>query len=335
MSKGTVLVTGGAGYVGAHVCKALAQAGYVPIAFDDLRTGHADAVRWGPLVRADIADREALDATLDAQKPIACIHMAASCYVGDSVREPDLYWRNNVSATGTLLAALRSRGINRFVFSSSCSLYAPSDRDLHEHAPTGPLSPYGRTKLVVEWILQDIAATGALNFVALRYFNAAGADPDGEAGERHDPETHLIPLALDVAAGDRSELLVFGDSHATPDGTCIRDYVHVSDIAAAHVLALSHLARGAPAGAFNLGLGRGHSVKEVVAACERVTGRAVRTRIAPPRAGDAPRLVADPMRARTLLGWTPKLDSLDEIIASAWSFRAAQRSRQREMARNG
>jgi UDP-arabinose 4-epimerase len=324
VSKGTVLVTGGAGYVGSHVCKALARAGYLPIAFDDLRTGHADAVRWGPLVRADIADREALDATLDAQKPVACIHMAGSCYVGDSVREPDLYWRNNVSGTATLLAALRSRGITRFVFSSSCAIYAPTEVDLHEHAPTGPLSPYGRTKLVVEWMLQDIAATGALSYVALRYFNAAGADPDGEAGERHDPETHLIPLALDVAAGARSELLLFGDQHATPDGTCIRDYVHVSDIAAAHVLALSHLGRGAPAGAFNLGLGRGYSVREVVDACERVTGRAVRTRVAPPRAGDAARLVADPTRARSLLGWAPAFESLDDIIATAWRFSRAR-----------
>lgn len=323
----TVLVTGGAGYIGSHACKALAAAGWQPVAYDNLSRGHRAAVRWGPLVEADILDRAALDRAIAQYRPRAVMHFAALAYVGESVSRPGEYYRNNVAGSLTLLEAVRDAGIDRLVFSSTCATYGlPRAALMDEAHPQQPINPYGATKLMVERMLQDFGAAHGLKSIALRYFNAAGADPDGEAGESHEPETHLVPLALDAAAGRGPGLTIHGDGHATPDGTCIRDYVHVSDLADAHVRALATLAAGSPGGAFNLGNGHGHSVREVIESVRRVTGRRIDVRTGPARAGDPPRLVADARRAREVLGWAPRRPSIDEIVASAWRWHQRARA---------
>jgi UDP-arabinose 4-epimerase len=316
-----VLVTGGAGYIGSHACKALAAAGYVPVTFDNLSYGHRSAVRWGPFVHGDLLDRATLDAALRAWRPVAVMHFAAFAYVGESVTNPGKYYRNNVAGSLTLLEAMRDAGVDKFIFSSTCATYGvPQAMPLREDHPQNPINPYGASKLMIERMLQDFDAAHGLRSISLRYFNAAGADPDGETGEAHDPETHLIPLVLDAAAGVRPDVTIFGDQYPTLDGTCIRDYIHVADLAQAHVLGLQALEAGATTTAYNLGNGQGFSVRQVIDVAESVTGRSVPVRIGPQRAGDPSQLVGDASRIRAELGWQPQHADLADIIATAWAW---------------
>lgn len=319
-----ILVTGGAGFIGSHACKALARDGFTPVVLDTLARGHRAAVRWGPLVDGDILDPAVLDAVFAQYRPAAVMHFAALAYVGESVDHPYPYYRTNLVGSLTLLEAMARAGCTRLVFSSTCATYGLPDRiPIPEDTPQAPVNPYGATKLAVERLLADAAAAHGLRAVCLRYFNAAGSDPDGEIGEVHDPETHLVPLVLHAALG-RATLKVFGDDYATPDGSCIRDYVHVADLATAHVLGLRWLLDGGPSRAFNLGSGRGASVFEVIAAARAITGREVPFAIAPRRPGDPPILVADPTRARQELGWQPDWPEIADQIAHAWRFQAAR-----------
>ena len=319
-----VLVTGGAGYIGSHTCKALAAAGYSPVTLDNLAYGHRWAVRWGPFEQADLADRQAVERVLREHRIGAVIHFAAYAYVGESMTDPGKYFRNNVINTLNLLEAMRAAGVGRIVFSSTCATYGvPQAVPIAEDHPQSPVNPYGESKLFVERALHWNGVAHGLRWMALRYFNAAGADPEGEIGEDHDPETHLIPLAIEAALGRRPDLQVMGTDYPTPDGTAIRDYVHVTDLADAHLRALRHLEDDGPSGALNLGTGRGHSVREVVAMVERVTGRKVGARDAPRRASDPPALVAAPGRARQLLGWEPRWSSLEAIVQSACRWHGA------------
>ena len=322
MSDGaTILVTGGAGYVGAHACKALAARGYLPVVFDNLTCGHEAAVKWGPLEIGDVADRAALDRAIEAHRPEAVLHFAASTSVAESVADPAKYDRNNVAGTLSLLEAMRDRGIGRLVFSSTAAVYGKPDRvPIPEDAAKAPINPYGQSKLAAERLIEQFARTNGLKASSLRYFNAAGADPDSEIGELHDPETHLIPLAMQAVTGDGPALTVFGDDYPTADGTCIRDYVHVTDLADAHVRALERLAERDGADAFNLGTGTGASVRQVLDAVGRVAGKPVPHGIGPRRAGDPAELVSDPSKAIGELGWTPALSSLDSIVSTAWAW---------------
>jgi UDP-arabinose 4-epimerase len=317
----TVLVTGGAGYIGSHACKALAAAGYTPIAYDNLAYGHKAAVRWGPLVEADLADQKRLAATIERHEVAAVMHFAAFAYVGESMTKPALYFHNNVVNTLNLLDAMLAAEVRHIVFSSTCATYGDPDQvPITETEKQKPVNPYGESKLMIERCLHWYGEAYGMSHVALRYFNAAGADPDGEIGEEHDPETHLIPLVLQAALGRRARIEIFGTDYATPDGTAIRDYIHVTDLADAHVKALDYLLQGGASVALNLGTGHGHSVREVIAAAERVTGRRVPRAEAPRRAGDPPRLVADPRRANALLGWRPTRSDLDTIVGTAWAW---------------
>ena len=317
----TVLVTGGAGYIGSHTCKVLAKQGYLPVVFDNLSYGHEWAAKWGPLEHGDILDRSALDRAIEKHRPTACLHFAAFAYVGESVTDPGKYYRNNVVGSLTLLEALRDHGIDQFVFSSTCATYGvPQKLPIDETLPQAPINPYGATKLMVERIMADFHVAHGLRSVALRYFNAAGADADTEIGEDHNPETHLVPLVLDAASGDRDAITVFGTDYDTPDGTCIRDYIHVTDLAMAHVLALKALERGLEHRAFNLGNGQGYSVREVIASVERVTGRPVPVKFGDRRPGDPARLISDSARAGDELHWSPQITDLDTIIATAWAW---------------
>jgi UDP-arabinose 4-epimerase len=317
----TILVTGGAGYVGAHTCKALAAAGYKPVAYDNLVYGHERAVKWGPLERGDILDAARLSQVVEAYRPWAVVHFAAFCYVGESVTDPAKYYRNNFAGTLSLLGVMRAHDIGNVVFSSSCATYGtPEKVPITEDAPQNPINAYGASKLMVERVLKDYRAAYGLKSVALRYFNAAGADPEGEIGEDHDPETHLIPLVLDAALGVRPHITLFGDDYGTPDGTCIRDYIHVSDIADAHVLALSRLKTGSLDAAYNLGTGTGVSVAQIIAAARKITKRDIRIVKGARRAGDPAVLVADPRRVRQDLKWTPRYPAIDPIIESAWNW---------------
>ena len=321
MSPASVLVTGGAGYVGSHTCKALAAAGFLPVAFDDLSMGHRSAVRWGPLEVGDLASPAAISAAIARHAPVAVLHFAASAYVGESIHHPERYYRNNVANTLNLLAAMREHGVDEFVFSSTCATYGLPERlPIDETHPQRPINPYGHSKLFVEGVLAAYERAYGLRWTALRYFNAAGADPDGEIGEDHDPETHLIPLAVLAALGRRPALELFGTDYPTSDGSAVRDYVHVSDLAHAHVLALQRLFAGESSLALNLGVGSGHSVRAVVAAVERVTGARVPLVERPRREGDPPALVADATRAQRVLGWHPQRSQLDEIVGTAWEW---------------
>ena len=320
MSK-TIIVTGGAGYIGAHCCKALAVAGYRPIVVDNLVYGHREAVRWGPLEQGDIADGAFVDCVLACHRPAAVIHFAAYAYVGESVTDPGKYYRNTVAGTLSLLEAMHRAGMDKLVFSSTCATYGiPTSVPIREDSPQHPINPYGRTKLMVEQMLGDFQAAHGLNAIALRYFNAAGADPEGETGERHDPETHLIPLALDAVAGTGPALTVNGDDYDTPDGTCVRDYIHVTDLADAHVRAMSRLLGGGSSDRINLGTGTGSSIREVLEAVSRIAGRGVPHSFGPRRPGDPPVLVADPSRAGKVLGWTPHHSDLETIVQTAWAW---------------
>lgn len=313
----TVLVTGGAGFIGSHACKALRRAGYTPVSFDNLSTGHADAVRFGPLVRGDVRDAAAVAAALRDHGAVAVIHFAASAYVGESMADPAKYYDNNLGGMIGLVQGCRAAGVRRVVLSSSCATYGvPDSLPIRETQEQRPINPYGRTKLICEQMLRDLAADGFAH-VALRYFNAAGADPEGELGERHDPETHLLPLALRAASGQGGPLAIFGTDYPTPDGTCIRDYIHVADLARAHVLALERLLAGGDSIALNLGTGRGLSVLEIVAAIEMVTGRRVPVRREPRRPGDPPELTADPARAAAALGFRTECSDIAAIVRHA------------------
>jgi len=324
----TVLVTGGGGYVGSHTCKLLAAAGYRPVVADNFRRGSREAVRWGPCETVELVDRARLGEIFAAYRPGAVLHFAAYAYVGESVAEPDLYYRHNVGGLLSLLDVMREHAALRIVFSSTCAVYGmPEVLPIPEGHAKAPITPYGFSKLACERILEDYGPAYGIRSVALRYFNAAGADPEGEIGEMHDPETHLVPLAVRAASDPDFELTVFGDDYPTEDGTCIRDYIHVSDLAEAHRLALCRLEQGHPGGAFNLGTGQGYSVRRIIDAVGEVVGRPVKYRTAPRRPGDPPALVADSRRARAVLGWQPRHSELAEIVATAarWHHRTAGR----------
>jgi UDP-arabinose 4-epimerase len=316
-----ILVTGGAGYIGSHACKALAEAGYLPVTYDNLDRGHEWAVKWGPLELGNVRDAQRLAQAFDRYKPSAVLHFAGFTYVGESVLQPDLYYENNVAGTLTLLGAMKKAGIGRLVFSSSAAVYGvPRYMPLDEDHPLDPISPYGRSKLFIERVLEDYSRFSGLRSISLRYFNAAGADLECETGEAHDPETHLIPLALAAVREPARGLTLFGDDYDTRDGTCVRDYIHVTDLAAAHVLALKALESGAQTGAYNLGVGEGHSVREVLDAVERVTGKAPLTDIGPRREGDPPTLISTSHRAEEILGWIPRHSDLDTMVSTAWRW---------------
>ncbi|MGO4624267.1 UDP-glucose 4-epimerase GalE [Ensifer sp. 2YAB10] len=313
-----VLVTGGAGFIGSHTCKRLAQQGFVPVVYDNLSTGHRDNVRWGPLVEGDLEDTERLTTAIRTHLPECLIHFAASAYVGESVEDPGKYYRNNVAGSIALLEACRATGLARIVFSSSCATYGvPQRLPITEDTDQFPINPYGHTKLMIELMLGDYARAYDFRSVALRYFNAAGADPEGQLRERHDPETHLIPRALMAAAGGIERLDIFGDDYATPDGTCIRDYIHVTDLADAHVAAVDYLRDGGEVLRTNLGSGHGTSIRQVLEAIDRITGRRVPVQMLPRRPGDPPVLYADSSRARQRLGFRPALSDIETIIRTA------------------
>jgi UDP-glucose-4-epimerase GalE len=316
-----VLVTGGAGYIGAHACKALAEAGYTPVTYDNFVYGHPKAVRWGPLEKGDIGDREQLEMVMKKYNPSAIMHFAAYAYVGESMTNPAKYYRNNVAGTLSLLETMNSCSIDKIIFSSTCATYGMPDQvPIDENHPQNPINPYGRSKLMIEWILQDFAEAYDLKFVSLRYFNAAGADPDAEIGENHDPETHLIPLVLDVALGIRNHLEIYGTDYNTPDGTCIRDYIHVSDLADAHLMALEYLNDGGQSEVFNLGNGNGFSVREVITTAMNVTGCDIPYLESKKRPGDPAVLIGSAEKIRDNLGWRAVHTSLDAIIRTAWRW---------------
>ncbi|WP_307278887.1 UDP-glucose 4-epimerase GalE [Phyllobacterium ifriqiyense] len=321
MNAKNVIVVGGAGFIGSHTSKLLSRQGYNPVVYDNLSTGHLASVRWGPFVEGDILDTQQLTDVIEHHDPIAVIHFAASAYVGESVQHPAKYYRNNVSGTQSLLDACRLAGARNVIFSSSCATYGVPDRlPIREAEAQHPINPYGRTKLIVEQMLADYSAAYDLQYVALRYFNASGADIDGEIGEKHDPETHLIPRAMMAAAGSIDFLEVFGSDYDTPDGTCIRDYIHVADLARAHVLAVEHLVNGGGNLAINLGTGHGTSIKDILDAIKRLTGRSVPVEMRARRAGDPPALYADPALAAEKLGFQTFYSDLDTIIRTAAPF---------------
>jgi UDP-arabinose 4-epimerase len=326
----SILIVGGAGYIGSQTAKRVAQAGLEPVVFDNLVYGHKWAVKWGPLVEGDLADRALIKDVLEEHRVTAVVHFAAYAYVGESVTNPRKYFRNNVAGTINLLDAMIDAEVRDIVFSSTCATYGePVTVPIAEDHPQSPVNPYGETKLTVEKILHWYGRAYGMRFAALRYFNAAGADPDGEIGEDHDPETHLIPLAIAAALGGKG-LEIYGTDYATPDGTAVRDYIHVQDLADAHVAALEKLRAGTTRLLVNLGTGRGHSVREVIAAVEKVSGKKVPVREAGRRGGDPPALVADARLAAEVLGWTPRIPSIETIVQHAWRWtqrRAEERGR--------
>ncbi|MEN9228583.1 MAG: UDP-glucose 4-epimerase GalE [Gloeomargarita sp. HHBFW_bins_205] len=320
-----VLVTGGAGYIGSHTCKALAQAGYQPVVLDNFSTGHPWAVRWGPWVRADLADRDKLLEVLHQYDIQAVMHFAANAYVGESMAQPAKYYRNNLVHTLNLLEAMVAVGVRTIVFSSTCATYGiPQWLPLTEDHPQQPVNPYGETKRAIEQALHWFSQAYGLRYAALRYFNAAGADPEGELGECHDPETHLIPrLLLSLLGGE--PVTIFGTDYPTPDGTPVRDYIHVTDLAAAHVQALDYIQTHDTNLILNLGTGRGYSVRQVIETVEQVTGQKLAMQAGPRRPGDPPILVADVTRAQRVLGWQPRYSDLPTIIATAWRWHQQHR----------
>lgn len=319
MSK-TVFVTGGAGYVGSHCAKAFAQAGWTVVTYDNLSRGHRDLVKWGDLIEGDILDQQALTAAIQRVQPDAVAHFAALAYVAESVAQPDIYYRNNVTGTMNLLDAMVAGGVNRMVFSSSCATYGISNDLITEDTPQKPINPYGETKKICEHMIRDYGQAHDIRSVILRYFNAAGCDPDGDTGERHDPEPHVIPLAIRGAMDGTFTFNILGGDYDTPDGTCVRDYVHVSDLGEAHALALKYLSDGGASEILNLGTGHGSSVMQLADAVSRVAGKEVPRVIADRRPGDPPSLVASADKAKRVLGWEPRQSDLDTILTTAWAW---------------
>ncbi len=320
-----MLVTGGAGYVGSHAAKVLARAGYPVVVYDNLKRGHREAVRWGPFEEGDLHDTERLREVLERHRVGAVLHFAALAYVGESMQQPELYFHNNVVGTLSLLNAMRAAGVRKLVFSSTCAVYgSPEVLPIVESNAKAPESPYGESKLMVEQALGWEGVCHGLQWVALRYFNAAGCDGDGEIGEDHSPETHLIPSLLDAALGNRPACPIFGDDYPTPDGTCIRDYVHVTDLASAHVLALRYLEAGGVSTQVNLGTGDGYSVNQILTAAEKVIGRPIPIVRQPRRPGDPPKLVAAKGRAQEVLGWKLEHSSIENILGTAWRWASRQ-----------
>lgn len=321
-----VLVTGGAGYIGSHACKALAKAGCTPVTYDNLVYGHTWAAKWGPFEKGDILDRQRLDEVIEKHRPEAVMHFAAFAYVGESVENPGKYYRNNVVGSLTILEAMRDHGIRDIVFSSTCAVYGnPDTIPMPEEHPTKPINPYGFSKYAVERMLEDFSNAHDVKYVALRYFNAAGADPDGEIGEDHDPETHLIPLVLDAAGGQKENIKIFGTDYDTPDGTCIRDYVHVSDLADAHVLALEYLKDTGRNDSFNLGNGDGFSVREVIETARKISGKAIDAVESDRRPGDPAVLVGSSGKIKKTLGWKPVCYRIEDIVLTAWNWHQKNR----------
>ncbi len=315
-----VFITGGAGYVGSHCARLLRQSGHQLLIFDNLSYGHSMAIEKGELKKGDLGDPKALHAAMAEFKPDAVMHFAASTAVGDSVNNPLFYYRNNVVNTVNLLETMKEVGVKKLVFSSSCAVYGlPPQTPITEDMPCNPISPYGRTKRIMELVYADCARAWNLGFAALRYFNAAGAAYDGEIGEDHDPETHLIPIVLQVALGKRDHVDIFGEDYPTPDGTCIRDYIHVEDLAEAHQRALLTLEPGREI-IVNLGTGHGHSVKEIIGVAEKVTGKKIKTKIEPRREGDTPILYADPAHGQKILKWKTQINEIEDIVDTAWQW---------------
>lgn len=318
-----IVVTGGAGYVGSACLRRLLADGFEAVAYDNLSKGHREAVPPDRLVVGDITDSERLERTMREFRADAVMHFAAATEVGESVKDPDHHYHTNVGGTLRLIRAMRGAGVRRMLFSSTCATYGEAPKvPMDERAPQDPCSPYARTKLAVEWMIADCARAYGFGYTLLRYFNAAGASPDGRYGEDHRPETHLIPLTLQVPLGRREKMLVFGDDYPTPDRTCVRDYVHVDDLADAHVRAI-RATQPETAEVFNIGTGTGHSVFEVIRACEKVTGRRIPTAVVQRRPGDAPALVASPEKLTRELGWTPRYTSIEEIVETAWHWHRA------------
>ena len=320
-----VLVVGGAGYIGSHVAKALHQAGHTPIVFDNFSAGKRDAVLWGECIEGDLNDFRVIEKALRATQVEAVIHLAGSIEVGESVQNPLKYYQNNTAATVNLLRAMQAVGIRKVVFSSTAAIYGnPEQESISENHPKNPVNPYGRSKLMIEEIMRDTAETGSLQYVALRYFNACGADPDGQVGENHDPESHIIPRACMAILEKVPALTIFGNDWPTPDGTPIRDYVHVTDLASAHVSALEYLVDDGKSAAFNIGTGSGHSVLEVLSCIEKISGKVVPYTFGLRREGDPKILVADSRAAQEILGWEPKHSSLEEICTTAWKWQVSR-----------
>lgn len=318
MARNAIIVTGGAGFIGSHACLQLHSAGYLPVTVDSLRTGLRDAVRWGPFEKLDVRDTDGLVEVIRRYNAKAVMHFAAAAYVGESVQHPGLYYDQNVGGMISLLSAMQQTGTNHLVFSSSCATYGEPDlMPIHEHTLQQPINPYGRTKLICEQMILDHAAAWGLRFAMLRYFNASGADPEGRLSERHDPETHILPLALMATSGQRGALKVFGTDYDTPDGTCVRDYVHVSDLAVAHHLALGHVLGGKSSVALNLGTGQGRSIFDIIAAIQAVTGKRTPWEAAERRLGDPSVLVADTRAAMQVLGFKARYTELTDILRHA------------------
>ncbi len=318
-----ILITGGAGYVGSACLRYVASQGHEVMAYDNLVMGHKDATDGHPLVVGDLADTERLTRTLKDFGADAVMHFAAATYVGESVANPEYYYRNNVVGTQNLLNAMRAADVSRLLFSSTCATYGMTQSEtMSETTPQDPFSPYARTKLAVEWMIRDFAQAYGMGFTLLRYFNASGGDADGRHGEDHRPENHLIPLVLEVPLGKRDKIMVFGQDYPTPDGTCVRDYVHTRDLASAHLLALEATQEGTDE-VFNIGTGIGQSVMEIITTCEKVTGQSIAREITDRRPGDPPRLVAEPTKLKTQLGWEPQYTNIEDTIATAWAWHKA------------
>jgi UDP-glucose 4-epimerase len=316
-----ILIVGGAGYIGSHVNKLLHENGEKTLVLDNLSYGHKDFVKWGEFVKGDLSDIDLLTNIFEKYNIDAVMHFAAFTYVGESVEDPQKYYVNNLKNTLNLLGVMKNFKVNKFIFSSTCAVYGePQKLPLSEDHPLNPVNPYGNSKLMVEKILEDYSKAYDLNYVSLRYFNAAGADPEAEIGELHNPETHLIPLILDAASGKRESVSIYGTDYSTPDGTCIRDYIHVLDLAQAHYKSLKYLNNKNNSQVFNLGNGNGFSVKEVIKTCQKVTGNEIKVIEDEPRAGDPPILVGSSIKAREILGWDPQWNDLKDIISTAWKW---------------
>lgn len=322
-----VLVTGGAGYIGSHTCKALAKAGFKPIVLDNLVYGHREFVQWGPFEQADIGDLARLNEIIEKYEPMAVLHFAAYAYVGESVEDPAKYYINNVGGTLALLEACRLFEIEKFVFSSTCATYGiPKNLPITEFHPQNPINPYGASKLMIERMLKDYSSAYDLRSVSLRYFNAAGADPERQIGEDHNPETHLIPLVIRAAFNASNPIRIYGTDYPTEDGTAIRDYVHVSDLADAHVAALEYLIEGGDTTVLNLGTGRGYSVRQVIDAVEQVVGHSIPIIETARRSGDPAELVADPLQALRVLKWSANYVDIEQIIETAWHWHCERKN---------